>query len=479
VLAKIKNEDIWMKWSLKVKLIISYGLLALFIISALLFVSNYVMEERFQTYVIENQDRKNKGIVDALTREITDDGGITNLETVLSIGESALNQGVIVMLNDKNGNEIYCMSTYNMELCDDMLTNMMETMKQRYPDFEGEYQQISYPVIKNGEQVATITLGFYGPFYYQDEEIEFLTVLNRLFVWIGLICLLVAGVIGYLLSIHLVRPINKVINKAKKIEEGNYGDRIQIDSKTKEMNQLLQSINSLAETLEQKQVEKKRLAADYAHEFRTPLTTLQSNLEAMIDHIFEPTTDRLESCREEVLRLSRMISDLDQLVTMETKPYLLEKDVISMNALIKDVLKTYHLESKQKQVEFIAGNQEIQVIADRDKLFQVVSNLFLNAIKYTNENGKIEILVEKTKEKVLVIMKDDGIGIEEVDCSFIFESLYRTDRSRSRDTGGSGIGLSVAKAIVLAHGGDISVKSKVGEGSEFVFWIPVHDKERY
>ncbi len=465
-----------MKWSLKVKLIISYGLLALFIISALLFVSNYVMEEKFQTYVIENQDRKNKGIVDALTREINDDGGINNLETVLSISESALNQGVIVMLNDKNGNEIYCMSTSNMELCDDMLISMMETMKQRYPDFEGEYQQIPYPVIKKGQQVATITLGFYGPFYYQDEEIEFLTVLNRLFIWIGLICLLVAGVIGYLLSVHLVRPINKVINKAKKIEEGNYGDRIQIDSKTKELNQLLQSINSLAETLEQKQVEKKRLAADYAHEFRTPLTTLQSNLEAMIDHIFEPTSERLESCREEVLRLSRMISDLDQLVTMETKPYLIEKDVFCMNTLIQDVLKIYHLESKLKQVKFITGNQEIQVLADRDKLFQVISNLFLNAIKYTNENGKIEIILEKTEEKVLVIMKDDGIGIEESDCSLIFESLYRTDRSRSRDTGGSGIGLSVAKAIVLAHGGDISVKSKVGEGSEFVFWIPVHDK---
>lgn len=205
-----------MKWSLKVKLIISYGLLALFIISALLFVSNYVMEERFQTYVIENQDRKNKGIVDALTREINDDGGINNLETVLSISESALNQGVIVMLNDKNGNEIYCMSISNLELCDDMLVSMMETMKQRYPDFEGEYQQIPYPVIKKGQQVATITLGFYGPFYYQDEEIEFLTVLNRLFIWIGLICLFVAGVIGYLLSVHLVRPINKVINKAKK-----------------------------------------------------------------------------------------------------------------------------------------------------------------------------------------------------------------------------------------------------------------------
>lgn len=465
-----------MKWSLKVKLIISYGLLALFIISALLFVSNYVMEEKFQTYVIENQDRKNKGIVDALTREINDDGGINNLETVLSISESALNQGVIVMLNDKNGNEIYCMSTSNMELCDDMLISMMETMKQRYPDFEGEYQQIPYPVIKKGQQVATITLGFYGPFYYQDEEIEFLTVLNRLFIWIGLICLLVAGVIGYLLSLHLVRPINKVINKAKKIEEGNYGDRIQIDSKTKELNQLLQSINSLAETLEQKQVEKKRLAADYAHEFRTPLTTLQSNLEAMIDHIFEPTSERLESCREEVLRLSRMISDLDQLVTMETKPYLLEKDVFCMNTLIQDVLKIYHLESKLKQVKFITGNQEIQVLADRDKLFQVISNLFLNAIKYTNENGKIEIILEKTEEKVLVIVKDDGIGIEESDCSLIFESFYRTDRSRSRDTGGSGIGLSVAKAIVLAHGGDISVKSKVGEGSEFVFWIPVHDK---
>lgn len=467
-----------MKWSLKVKLIISYGLLALFIISALLFVSNYVMEERFQTYVIENQDRKNKGIVDALTREINDDGGIDNLETVLSISESALNQGVIVMLNDKNGNEIYCMSTSNLELCDDMLVSMMETMKQRYPDFEGEYQQIPYPVIKKGQQVATITLGFYGPFYYQDEEIEFLTVLNRLFIWIGLICLFVAGVIGYLLSVHLVRPINKVINKAKKIEEGNYGDRIQFDSKTKELNQLLQSVNSLAETLEQKQLEKKRLAADYAHEFRTPLTTLQSNLEAMIDHIFEPTTERLESCREEVLRLSRMISDLDQLVTMETKPYLLEKDVFSMNTLIQDVLKIYQLEAKQKQVKFIAGNQEIQVLADRDKLFQVISNLFLNAIKYTNENGKIEIILEKTKDKVLFIMKDDGIGIEESDCSLIFESLYRTDRSRSRDTGGSGIGLSVAKAIVLAHGGEISVKSKVGEGSEFDFWIPVHDKER-
>lgn len=462
-----------MKLSLKIKLTISYILLSLFIVSSLLIASNYFLEEKFQSYIIETQEKKNKNIVELVTNEFGENGEVASTETLESIGDSALSQGIILMVNNLDGVELFCMSTLDSQMCDNMIQSMRDHMESVYPSFNGEYVQKDYDIVKNNIKVGTITLGYYGPFYYNDEDLHFLHVLNNILIGVAIIFLVLAAFFGYFMANRISRPIKKVIDKTKEIENGNYSDRLTYSSKTNEINQLIRSVNSLAGTLERQQNSKKRMAKDYAHEFRTPLATLQSNLEAMIDGIWEPTEERLESCREEILRLTRMISEIDKIVKIENDSFALNKTKFDFASIVEHVILTFEPDLIAKNIEIETDMSKCDLYADKDKIIQVIINLVTNAIKYTDPGGKIKITVNKHMNKAVLKVSDTGIGISEEDLPNIFEYLYRTDKSRNRDTGGSGIGLSVVKVIIDAHGGNIKTKSELNKGSEFIVTLPL------
>jgi signal transduction histidine kinase len=213
------------------------------------------------------------------------------------------------------------------------------------------------------------------------------------------------------------------------------------------------------------------MAGDYAHEFRTPLTSLQSNLEGMIDGIFEVTPERLESCREEILRLTRMISDIDKIVELESDSLVLHKENFDFTKLLNQVLTNFERQIFDKHIVLSVTASPLAIYADKDKISQVLVNLISNAIKYTGIDGKIYIEISDEKDSVKFSITDNGIGIAPDDLPNIFEHLYRADLSRARYTGGSGIGLSVAKAIITAHGGIITAESELNKGSKFTFVI--------
>lgn len=458
--------------SLKIKLALSYICLSLFLVSALLITSNYYLEEKFRSYIMESQEKKNLAIVEQVAGILDQNGSILNDEILLSIGNAALNEGMVLMVSDLSGMELFCMSTIDSAMCDNMLESMQNHMESIYPGFAGEYEQKNYDVIKNNDHVAIVTLGYYGPFYYNDADIHFLEVLNRVFVMVAAVFLLLAVGFGYVMAEKISRPIRRVIDKTKEMEEGKYQERLNDKTNTKEIDQLLHSINSLADTLQKQQAMKKRLAADYAHELRTPLTTIQSNLEAMIDQIWEPTPERLESCREEVQRLTRMIANIEKIDKIESDDVQLTKEKFDLSEITNQILMNFQadFESKNLKLKFIKN--ENYIYADKDKIKQVIVNLVSNAIKYSLTDGEIVIEITETMNESRFTIQDNGIGIEADDMPNIFEHLYRADKSRTRSTGGSGIGLSVVKAMIEAHHGEVTVESSPGVGSRFSFWIP-------
>lgn len=462
-----------MKLSLKIKLTISYILLSLFIICSLLIASNYFLEEKFQNYIIDKQEVKNKSIVEQVANEFSENGGEARVEMLHSIGESALSQGIILMVNTTDGEELFCMSTLDSQECDNMIESMRNHMESIYPNFEGAYLQKDYDVTRNNKKLGVVTLGYYGPFYYNDEDLHFLHMLNNILLVEAFVFLILAACLGYYMAGKISKPIKKVIDKTKEIEMGDYSDRLVLDSKTKEINQLVQSVNSLAATLEWQQNLKKRMAKDYAHELRTPLATLLSNLEAMIDRIWEPNEERLESCREEVLRLTRMISEIDNLVKIEKDSLALNKEKFDLANVVGVILQNFEAELEIKKIKLDVHLSQCELLADKDKTIQVIVNLIVNAIKYTDSGGSILITVRKNQGKAMFSISDTGIGISQEDMPNIFEHLYRTDKSRNRDTGGLGIGLSIVKVIIDAHGGSIEVKSVLGKGSEFLVLLPL------
>lgn len=462
-----------MKLSLKLKLTISYVLLSVFLIISLFIVSNYILQKKFQSYIIQSQENKNSNIVNLVTNEFGENGEPPEKDALENIGNTALSEGMVLMVNDSNGQQLFCMSDDYSEMCNNMIESMSAHMAGIYPDFNGKYEQKAYDIIKNNTKIGTVTLGFYGPFYYNEQDIQFLNVLNKILLGVAVLFLLIAAGLGYVMAKKISDPIKSVIDKTKQIEKGNYADRLTVDSNTNEISQLIHSVNTLADTLERQLLSKKRMARDYAHELRTPLAALQANLEAMIDGIWEPTTERLESCREEILRLTRMLADIDHIVKIENKSLLLEKTSFNLATVINQVILTFQPSIAAKNISLETELTACKVYFDQDKIIQVIVNLLSNAVKYTDDGGKIKIVLNKYKNKAAFVISDTGVGIASEDLPYIFEHLYRVDKSRTRNTGGSGIGLSVVKALVDAHGGTITVKSELHKGSEFTVILPI------
>lgn len=461
-----------MKFSLKGRLMISYGLMSLFLVVSFLLMSNYLLEHHFQVYIQQKQERDNQNLVAAVLDEFNA-SGMPREAFLARLGNDAINNGIMLMLNDADGKQIYCAGCSNTGSCDNMSDMMKNTMRKRYPDWQGTYNEQVYPLKQNGEVVGNLVLGYYGPFFLSEEDQNFIKMLNLLFYLVAAFFLAIAFGLGAFLAERIARPIKYVIERTQAIEQRQYQERIDFISNTKELDQLIASVNTLSDTLEKQQEIKRRMGRDYAHEFRTPLAALQSNLEAMIDGIFEPTTERLESCRTEILRLSRMTGQINEIVEIENSNLFPSKELFDFSELVGQIAAAFERDLHEKSLALeLSIERSVTLRADKDKISQVVVNLLSNAIKYTDKGGRVYIAVAESGSKVSLSVKDTGAGIAKEELASVFEYLYRTDSSRARDTGGFGIGLAVVKSIVTAHGGTISAESILGKGSKFTVILP-------
>lgn len=462
-----------MKFKLRTKLTASYALVALLLVAAVFLITNVFLQKQFNAYVMKQNEENNREIVSLLQQQYQPDSGTWNSAAIEDIGVNALEQGMIVKLTDADGGIVWDATAHNNGLCEQMITHMAQNMESRYPSLKGGYEEKSYPLNAASATIGTAIIGYYGPFYYTDNDTVFIDTLNRMLVITAVVSLGFALVIGTFMARRISHPITKAIRVSGQISRGNYQGRIAEQSSTTEMNDLIDTINHLAKALENQDVLRKRLTSDVAHELRTPLATLQSHLEAMIDGVWEPNAERLKSCHEEILRINRLVGDLEKLAKFEGDNLTLDKTEFNINDLVVHLLSNFETDFKHKSIETSVEGGPFTVYADRDKISQVLVNLLSNALKYTSDKGHIAIRLSKEGKWIRICVKDTGDGISEEDLPYIFERFYRADKSRNRITGGSGIGLAIVKAIVEAHNGKISVTSKIGEGSEFIVSLPV------
>lgn len=461
-----------MKYSLRTRLSVSYILVALLVVAVLSFMSNFLLEKQFQSYMMRQQEQKNLEVTALISQQYNGKSGSWDKTMIENIGVNALEQGLIVKVRDAAGKTVWDATVHNNGLCLQMINHMARNMTSRYPNFKGGYAENNYPVKHQFTVVGSVDIGYYGPFYLNDNDLSFINTLNRMLISVGVVSLLFALVLGAMMARRISRPISSVIEAARQISEGNFAGRIMEKSGTREIGQLTSTVNNLAETLEKQEKLRKRLTADMAHELRTPLATLQSHMEAMIDGIWEPETERLKSCHEEILRISRMVGDLEKLAQVESENMRLEWTDFDLSDLAQHSLKTFEADFSLKKIETDFQGGKTVITADRDKISQVLVNFLSNALKYTPEGGRVTVTTAADRETAEIRIRDNGIGIREEDLPFIFERFYRADQSRNRKTGGAGIGLAVVKAIVEAHKGTIAVNSKPGQGTEIIVRLP-------
>lgn len=452
--------------SLKRKLLMTYVLVAVISTFLISITANVLFENQFKDYVIKNQKSKNNDILLSVKNAYSKQKW--NLDVLENVGMDAMQYGMILTVYDFKGNKLWDAREYNNGICEAMITHMSQNMMKHYNNFKGGYVEKSNDLFIDSKKIGRAVLGYYGPYYYTDNDLIFISTFNKIIISVGIISLIFAIIIGIIIAGSITRPILRAIKAAKSISKGRYSDRIDEKSGITEINDLTDTINNLTESLENQEKLRKKLTGDVAHELRTPLATLQTHLEAIVDGVWEPTIERISSCHEEVTRINRMVGDLEKLAKYDNESLTLNKSNFNLKELVEKILMNFEGEFLNKNITLTFNGEHTEIFADKDKMTQVVVNLISNALKYTPENGAIDITLKEHNNIVEFKVKDNGIGISEEDLPNIFERFYRADKSRSRQTGGAGIGLTITKSIVEAHGGEIQVRSKLNEGSEFI-----------
>ena len=458
--------------SVKTQLSIAIAFVSLLTISLISFLANYFIQAEFSTYLSSQQKQNSHELVSAIGQSYTESSKEWDVMYIHNIGMYALYDGYIMKVYDLDGKKIWDAEECDLTLCNQVMKDITAQMKDHYPGVNGGFVSEKYDLTKDGKTIGTISLSYYGPYFLSESDSQFLAALNKILLGTGIFSLIVSILIGFVMARRITRPITKTIDITKQIADGNYEVSYSKTTQLRELDELMSSVNHLAAELSEQEHLRRQLTADVSHELRTPLTSVATHLEAMMMGIWEPTQERLNSCHEEILRLTSLVKDLENLTKVESDVFHLDKTEVELKELVEAVLDTFQGEMQAKHLTYQVTGEKSVVLADRDRIKQVVLNLLSNAVKYTSEGGSITVQVRYNSAESTILVSDTGIGIPDKDIDHIFERFYRTEKSRSRQTGGAGIGLTIVKSIMEAHNGAVEVFSKEGEGSTFIIRLP-------
>ncbi|GMK41443.1 hypothetical protein PCCS19_44990 [Paenibacillus sp. CCS19] len=303
-------------------------------------------------------------------------------------------------------------------------------------------------------------------------DMHFEQALVQSVIWTAILGIVLAIVISLFVAQRITAPLIQMKSVAERMAKGELTSRTAVNGKD-ELADLGHSLNHLAEQLVLQQQLRKTMTADAAHELRTPLATLKSHMEAMIEGVWEPTPKRLESCFEEIERLRFLVGDLEQLTEVESPNFKLILNEENIHSLVRHHIRANQAAFEKKGVALSFQDQgQVQASIDKMRFGQIVVNLLSNALKFTPAGGRVTVAVTEKHHMVSVSISDTGIGMDNKELAFVFERFYRADKSRDRKSGGSGIGLTIVKKLVEAHKGNIEIHSETGIGTKVEFHFP-------
>ncbi len=353
-----------------------------------------------------------------------------------------------------------------------MMPGMMGRQRMEMPSLDTLESEL-YQVVIDGKDIGTLIV--YYPLEYVNIDSQFLEQFNKYIIVAAVSMILISIVVSLLISKKLTIGLRQVSSATRELQNHNLDVRVPEVKQVEEIQQLSTAFNELAESLGKQERLRKQFTNDLAHELRTPLATLRSQIEAFLDGVWEPTPDRLKQGHAELMRLVRLVDDLEKLLAAENPQIQLNITELRAKEVLKSLRTTFQPLFTEKDITFTVEEtlSSDRFVADRDRFIQIMMNLLNNALKYTNEGGAVIVNCSKDQQYINFRVEDNGEGISADDLPHIFERFYRGEKSRNRKTGGVGIGLSIAKSLVDAHNGEITIESEKNKGTKVVVKLPI------
>lgn len=343
---------------------------------------------------------------------------------------------------------------------------------QTLPD---QVRQSGLPIVVDGDPVGWLVSGASLTQSYQRSLIEqrFLRSMAVALIVASLLGGLAAIVVATILALQITAPARQLTQAAQRIAAGDLEQRVALRSDD-ELGEVGSAFNNMAAALARQEEIRRHMVADIAHELRTPLSVMQVELASLQDGLSQPTPEVVDSLSEEVDLLSRLVEDLRLLSLMDAGRLDLQRESVDLAELLPLILQQIGTTAERKGIvlEYHAAGDLPPAHADRDRLRQVLLNLLSNALRHTPAGGQVRLSAQEEGADLRVQVNDSGEGIDPQDLPHIFERFYRADNSRARASGGSGLGLSIARGLVEAMGGQIWAESAPGQGTTIRFTLP-------
>ena len=341
--------------------------------------------------------------------------------------------------------------------------------------YQNSYYSIGVPITVIDADGGTTVIGAVFASYNAETFNEFRWTVVKVLLYALVAAFVISFAVVWLFTYKLVKPLRNMASAAHSFGEGNFSVRVPVTS-SDEIGQLAVAFNSMADSLASSETSSRSFIANVSHELKTPMTTIAGFIDGILDGTIPPEKEKhyLTIVSQEVKRLSRLVRTMLDLSRIDSGALKLRPTHFDMMNTILVALLSFEqkIEEKKIEVQGIENTESLYVEGDPDMLHQVVYNLIDNAVKFTNEGGYLRISVIQANGRTTVGIENSGPGIAPDELPMVFERFYKTDKSRSRDKNGMGLGLYIVRTIIRLHGGEITVVSEQDKFTRFEFWIP-------
>lgn len=451
---------------LQTKLIIAFiSIVLLMSVSQSLFLKSRI-ESTFQGYL----EQYNFGFMERMKENLelyyNEIGSWDGVQELFFEGSSGMGQGHGMMMQGMLMN--MAMANADLLLVDIDGTIIADTSGSRVGTSSVGVRGKSMEILIDGESKGTLVLYQHK---LQNLEEEFIQSANFAIVMSAFIAALLAVIFSIWIAKKITKPLQTLVSGIRRLGSGEKVHDVKIETDD-EFHELGDAFNQMSNRLARNEEIRQALVADVAHELRTPLAILQGKLESIQEGAIQASEEVVLELTDEVYRLNRLVSDLQQLSLAEAGKLSLNVQPVNLKKLIERICANLQWLADEKGINLRYDNipDDCWTELDSDRMTQVIVNLIGNALRHTQEQGLVEIKVESDKD-IFIKVEDTGPGIPADALPFIFDRFYKRDPSRNRNEGGTGLGLSIAKGFVEAHGGVISVASEVGKGTIFTIFL--------